>query len=82
MSLKKVKFFLVHLLALLAGWLCFYLGVALTIDLIVGLAIGRAELIGRKVTVVFFELFLWKKLINFLRCQTTNNGSQVFFSSG
>ena len=56
--------FLSCLLALLASLPHFCLLVGL-VGLIVGLAIGRAELIDRKVAVGFFGSFLWKELISF-----------------
>ena len=51
--------FLTYLLALLANWPCFCLIVGL-VDLIVGLAIGGAELIGGEVAIGFLKYFLWK----------------------
>ena len=61
---SKTQFF-ARLLALPAGRPCFRLrGVGLTVDL----AIGRAELIDRKVAVGFSGCSLWKQLISFLRC--------------
>ena len=50
---QKIQFFLSCLLALLAGWSCFHLVIDLAIGLIVGLAIGGAELIGGKVAIGF-----------------------------
>ena len=47
---------LTQLWALMAGWPRFYLIVGL-VDRTIGLAIGRAELIGRKVAVGFFGYF-------------------------
>ena len=53
---SKTQFF-VCLLALLAGWPHFRLLVGL-VGITVGLAIGKAELIGGEVTVSFSRCFL------------------------
>ncbi len=70
--------FLPRLLASLLGWPRFRFGSFR----IVGLAIGEAESRGGEVAVGFSGCFLWKLLINFRRCMTAYEGSQVFSSPG
>ena len=50
----KTQFFFAYLLTLLAGFPCFCLLISITI----GLVIGKAELIGKKVAICFFKYFL------------------------
>ena len=45
------------------------------ISLTIGLAIGRAESIGKKVAVDFFRYLMWKKLIGFFSFWTADDGS-------
>ena len=60
----KTQFF-AYLLALLAGRS--HLSLVIVLSLNVSLAIGRAELIDRKVAVSFFDYPLYNKLIGFFR---------------
>ena len=50
-------------------------------DLAVDLAIGRTVSMAGEVIVGLSRWSLWNKLMSFLRCWTTEAGSQVFSSS-
>ena len=53
----QAQFFLASLLAVLADWPCFRLVVSL-VSLTIGLAISKAESIGRKIAIDFLGCFL------------------------
>ncbi len=54
----------------------------LALGLIVGLAIGGAEKISRKLAVGLLRLLQWKVLMSLQRCSIAKTGSQVFSSLG
>ena len=77
---NTARFFLARLLVLLAGRPRFCLGGS--VGWTIGLAIGGAVSIAREVPVDLSGCSLWNELMSFLRCWTTEAGSQVFSSFG